>query len=246
MHGAGAFGKGRIVAKLRKDSCASPQEPSPSAMLRPRISVNLAISADGKISSASRRPSGWTSPQDHARLLELRENADALIVGRGTLEADRMTLTVPGKAVQPLRCIVSKSGKIDPSYPIFNHSGGPIHWLVTGETNVCTRPGFTLHHDTLKQFIETIASNYHVNHLHCEGGGTLVRALAELGAIDEFHLTLAGHTLFGGASAPGATGLAAEFLPGSLEFEISHFEPRPDLGECFVSYRRRAQATKAQ
>jgi riboflavin-specific deaminase-like protein len=246
MHGAGAFGKGRIVAKLRKDSCASPQEPSPSAMLRPRISVNLAISADGKISSASRRPSGWTSPQDHARLLELRKNADALIVGRGTLEADRMTLTVPEKTVQPLRCVVSKSGKINPDQPIFNQPGGPIHWLVTGEKKVCTRPGLTLHHGTLKQFIETLVLDCQVNHLHCEGGGTLVRAFAELGAIDEFHLTLAGHTLFGGADAPGATGLAAEFLPDSLEFEISHFEPQPDLGECFVSYRRSAQATKAQ
>ena len=215
-------------------------------MLRPRISVNLAISADGKISSVSRRPSGWTSPQDHARLLELRHNADALLVGRGTLEADRMTLTVPGKSVQPLRCIASKSGKIHPDHPVFNHPGGPIHLLITDETNVCRLPGITLHRGSLKQFIETLASSFHVKRLHCEGGGTLVRALAEIDAIDEFHLTIAGHTLFGGARAPGTTGIPSGFLLDSLSFEISHFDPRPDLGECFVSYNRSEQGARSQ
>ena len=63
-------------------------------MPRPWISTNLAISADGKIDSTASRPSGWTSRDDHARLLKLRESADALIVGCGTSEADRMTLTV--------------------------------------------------------------------------------------------------------------------------------------------------------
>jgi hypothetical protein len=79
-------------------------------MPRPWISTNLAISLDGKISSAAFHPSGWTSREDHARLHELRRPADALLVGRGTLVADRMALTVPGKAVQPLRCVVSTTG----------------------------------------------------------------------------------------------------------------------------------------
>ncbi|MGL4402031.1 MAG: RibD family protein, partial [Luteolibacter sp.] len=98
-------------------------------MALPRISTNLAISADGKISSSPPRPSGWTSRADHARLLELRGNADAILVGRGTLEADRMTLTVPGKLVQPLRCVVSRNGVLDPAHPIFTKQGGGIHLL---------------------------------------------------------------------------------------------------------------------
>ncbi len=77
-----------------------------------------------------------------------------------------------------------------------------------------------------------------VRHLHCEGGGQLIRALAELDAIDEFHVTLAGHALFGGMEAPTATGIGVDFLPASLDFALSHFEPRPDMGECFLSYRR--------
>jgi 2,5-diamino-6-(ribosylamino)-4(3H)-pyrimidinone 5'-phosphate reductase len=206
-------------------------------MEKPWISVNFAISADGKISSVGKRPSGWTSPLDHDRLLELRSAADAILVGKGTLTADRMTMTVPGKARQPLRCIVSRSGSLNPDLPIFQKPGGEIHLCVTGDHAV-EMPGTTLHHASLEKFLDTLATDLSVKHLHCEGGGQLVRQLAELAAIDEFHLTLAGHILFGGLSAPTVTGIPAEFLPWSLDFEISHFEPQG--GECFLSYRRRS------
>ncbi len=206
-------------------------------MLRPRISANLAISADGKISPSPPRPSGWTSREDHARLLELRANADAILVGRGTLESDRMTLTVPNQPKQPLRCIVSRSGKIDPAHPVFTSPGGDIHVLVTGGFEGPSIPGVTLHTQTLLEFIQTLAAQYHVQQLHCEGGGQLIRALAELDVIDEFHLTLAGHTLFGGFAASTATGIPAEYLPRSPAFEITRFEPL--AGECFLSYSRR-------
>ena len=208
-------------------------------MLRPRISTNLAISADGKISPSPPRPSGWTSREDHARLLELRGNADAILVGRGTLEADRMTLTVPGKGKQPLRCIVSRNGNLDPAHPLFHQPGGDIHLLVTGEFTASAIPAVTLHRQTLMEFIHELAAKFDVQTLHCEGGGQLIRALAELDVIDEFHLTLAGHTLFGGHSATTPTGVPAAFLPQSVEFEIRDFDPRSATGECFLSYTRR-------
>ena len=201
-------------------------------MPRPRISTNLAISADGKISSSPPRPSGWTSRADHARLLELRQNADAILVGRGTLEADRMTLTVPGKDRQPLRCIVSKKGIFDPSHPLFTSPGGEIHLLVTGEAAGPPVLNTTHHHASLAEFLTILATQFDVRHLHCEGGGRLIRALAELDAIDEFHLTLAGHSIFGGLQAATSTGIPLEFLPRSLGFRLAHFDPRPEQGDC--------------
>ena len=207
-------------------------------MLRPWISTNLAISPDGKITNVDRRPSGWTSREDHSRLLELRKNTDALLIGRGTLEADRMALTVPGKTKQPFRCIVSSTGKIPPEHPVFQSPGGPIHILANGEPSIQADLRATIHHQSLPDFLETLVSSRQIKHLHCEGGGTLIRALAEMDAIDEFHLTLAGHTLFGGLQAPTATGIPADFLPQSRDFEISHFAPQADSGECFLSYRR--------
>jgi 2,5-diamino-6-(ribosylamino)-4(3H)-pyrimidinone 5'-phosphate reductase len=207
-------------------------------MLRPWVSTNLAISADGKITSAGHHPATWTSAADHARLLELRQGADALLIGRGTLETDRMTLTVPGKSVQPLRCIVSGTGRLSPDHPVFRTPGGEIHLLATESPQHPPDLPAILHHQSLGAFLETLASIHSVKRMHCEGGGMLIRSLAEMDAIDEFHLTLASHTVFGGRQAPTTTGIPADFLPESRDFEITRFEPHPDEGECFLTYRR--------
>ncbi len=207
-------------------------------MKRPRISTNLAISADGKISSVPPRPAGWGSEADHERLLDLRKSADALLVGRGTLAVDRMTMTVPGNGPQPLRCVVSRSGKYDPAHPLFHQPGGAIHLLTTGDEPGEEIAGATSHHGSLADFLSALSENHAVRRLHCEGGGQLIRALAELDFIDDFHLTIAGHKLFGGRGAATATGVPGNFLPQSLAFTNSHFEARPELGECFLTYSR--------
>lgn len=211
----------------------------PDLMPRPLISANLALSADGKISSVRNTPSGWTSAADHQRLLELRQGAGALLVGRGTLEADRMTLTAPG---DPWCCVVSHGSSPDPAHPLFNTPGGPIHWLVTGAEPVEIPPSLqsrvTLHHTSLGEFFDLIAARLPASRLHCEGGGALIRSLAEMDALDELHLTLAGHTLFGGRGAPTLTGGGLGFLSASRRFRLAGFEPRPETGECFLTYLR--------
>jgi len=139
MTACDGFGKAGIK-RLRTPSALR----NPPLMPRPWISTNLAISADGKISSPHRHPSGWTSQEDLQRLRHLRESADAILVGRGTLVNDRMTMTAPQN---PLRCIVSQTGSISPSHPVFSTPGGPVHLLVTGEANPPELPGITVHHE---------------------------------------------------------------------------------------------------
>ena len=226
-------------------ACGSAAPAAESGVIRPWISTNLAVSIDGKISSIAHQPSGWTTREDHARLLELRRGADALLVGRGTLEADRMTMKIPGQEHQPLRCVVSRRGVFDAAHPLFHSPGGEIHLLVA-ENPGCDPPCGTVHHGTLAACLATLAEQHGVKRLHCEGGGGLIRALAELDAIDEFHLTLGGHTLFAGHGAPTATGLPGGFLPNSREFEMTHFDPRPESGECFLSYLRRERRAPAR
>lgn len=160
------------------------------------------------------------------------------MVGRGTLDTDQMTLTVPESQQQPLRCIVSRHGDLSPSHPVFQRSGGDIHLLVTDSPNIPDNLPATVHQLDLAGFLALLKTQYEVEHLHCEGGGQLIHALAELDAIDEFHLTFAGHTLLGGTSSPTLTGTPSGILAQSRDFAISHFEPQLESGECFLSYRR--------
>lgn len=147
-----------------------------------------------------------------------------------------MTMKAPG---DPWRCVVSRSGRFDPAHPLFHTPGGPVQLLVT-DGDPPDIPGATVHTGSLAGFLETLAAGG-IRRVHCEGGGELVFALAELDAIDEIHLTLAGHTLFGGRDAPTLSGVPGGFLRATREYELTGFEPQLESGECFLSYRRKAQ-----
>lgn len=208
-------------------------------MKRPRISINFAISADGKITSKNGDPSGWTSDADTERYFAIRRQADAIMVGRGTQEADNMTLTTDGQSPPAARIVVSRTGNFDPASKVFKTAGGPIFLIVTDVTADVSRLQ-NLDAEVIQLPLAdalTTLSDHGIQHLLCEGGGQLVRGLAELDAIDTIHLTWAGHTVIGGA-APTITGLPADFLPSSRQFDLSHFEPSVAAQECFLTYTR--------
>lgn len=200
------------------------------------VILNLAISADGKIAPTGSPSSNFTSKEDLARLLDIRKRADAILVGRGTLEADQMTMTVEGK--MPWRCVISESGRIDPKHPLFSTEGGERHLIVGPEATPPKLPA-TIHQETLSGFIEKLKENPNIHTLLCEGGGKLVRALFELDLVDEINITWAPHTLFGGKNAPTLTGLPGDFLPASLHYQLVHYSPNK-ADELFLTYHRKA------
>ena len=215
------------------------------------ISANMAMSADAKISTRSYTPARFTSQRDSQRLLELRKDKDALLVGRGTLLADTMTMRVPNQTHQPLRCIVSHSSPIPSEHPILHSKGGLIllchtepntlpertSTANTPDTNLTTQVTLQHYAGTLPAFLHHLEDQHGVKTLHCEGGGMLLKSLLALDLLDELHLTLAAHTLFGGKEAPTLTGEIGDYLATSQHFSLRHFEPTSD-GECFLTYRK--------
>lgn len=198
-----------------------------------KISANFAISADGKITCVRGRPSGWTSSQDHARLLELRKTADAILVSHGTLKADRMTLTVAQQPL-PLRCIISHAGEISPDEKIFHTLGAEIIILSTYEPKNKI-PHVTYHIGNLLEHLAWLEKERGITQLHCEGGGMLMRELLKHQLVDTLHITWAAHTLFGG-NAPTLTSLCGDFFPSSLHYKLTHFAPIENEGEVFLTY----------
>lgn len=214
-------------------------------MDRPRILINFAISADGKIGTSQKGPSRFTSKADLDRLLQIRLRADAILVGRGTLEADEMSMTIPAElnpSKQPLRCIISRSGKFDTGHKVFHSLGGKIHLVATEPPADLTKDsyrehGAQFHHLSLPEFLAYAKTTLGIETLLCEGGGSLVKDLFALDAIDEINLTIAGHSLIGGKGAPTITGIPKNFLPASRRFEITHFEPTKE-SELFATWMR--------
>lgn len=115
----------------------------------PFVLVNMSMTADGKIASANRVVSSFSSRRDHAQLLKLRATADAVMCGARTADLDKVTLG-PGDATfrrlrlkrglaeYNLRIIVSGSGSLNPDAAIFsstpasprNKAGGNIAPII--------------------------------------------------------------------------------------------------------------------
>jgi 2,5-diamino-6-(ribosylamino)-4(3H)-pyrimidinone 5'-phosphate reductase len=226
-----------------------------SSHLRPLVILHFAVTADGKVSTRKHTSARFTSARDKQRLLEVRALADAILVGRGTLETDRMSMDLPdqrlrerrikeGKSECPLRVILSASGNISMSLSVFEKGDAPIVIYTTERMAPAQRRLLSEHaavhvsgSDDLDLFwlLWHLYEHYQVRFLVCEGGPTLVKALAQADVIDEIYLTIAAK-IFGGLAAPGLTGLPGEFLPASRQFQLIDFDRGEN--ECYLRYRR--------
>src|SRR5262245_12686439 len=99
-------------------------------MSRPFVSINMAMTADGKITSALREEPDFTSRLDKTTMDRLRAEADAVLVGAGTLRADDPALHVRDPEMQAHRralgkpeglvnVVVTRSLAIDPASRFF-------------------------------------------------------------------------------------------------------------------------------
>ena len=224
---------------------------------RPMVTVHFAITMDGKVSTVGKTPAQFTSGRDKTRLLQVRSENDAVMVAKGTLETDRMSLGIPdqvlrnerlrrGTSEEPLRVIVSATGEIGLDLPIFQNPGAPIVLYTTSripdrkraelEAKVAIYEAGKEQVD-LRYVVSHLFSCYHVRALVCEGGPTLVRSLAEVDLIDRIVLTVAAK-LFGGRSAPTLTGLPGDFLPASRHFKLVNNEI--GANEFYLTYEHAA------
>ena len=76
---------------------------------RPHVTLKLAISADGRIGAAGRKPVAITGEAARDRVFQMRAQSDAILVGIGTVLADNPQLTcrLPGmEARSPVRVIL--------------------------------------------------------------------------------------------------------------------------------------------
>lgn len=233
----------------------------PAPRDRPLISANFALTWDARITTRCRTPADFTSPADKRRLLEIRAQADAILVTVKTAAADCMTMGLPaenlraaresrGQPPYPLRVLVTNSGRVDATLPVFQQGTAPIVIFSTEQMpgtvrkRLAGKAELRLHANKavdLAGMMRTLRKEHLVRRLHCEGGGELLHALASAGLLDELYLTLSAR-IFGGEKAPTLTGAPGAFLPQSTRFRLLRMEP---LGqECFLKYRVESRSPK--
>ena len=227
----------------------------PAASL-PFVSINMAMTADGKIATANRAVSSFGSKRDLKHLYELRATADAVMAGARTLDLNEVLLGPGGERFKKmrlknglsensLRLIVSGSGSIDPNAAIFQKRFSPIILLTTERASKAKLHGLLhLINEVLvcgkkeidfAQALRWLRAQWNVKRLLCEGGGELNSGLFRAGLVDELNLTVC-PKIFGGRSAPTiAEGEGIWRLADAAQLELKYLRRVGD--ELFLVYR---------
>ncbi|MGB5771962.1 MAG: RibD family protein [Crocosphaera sp.] len=186
---------------------------------RPKATVILAMTADGKIADFQRNAARFGSSMDKSHLEKKISLVDCVLFGAGTLRAYGTTLTVKNPELlahrkqnnqpsQPINIIVSASGKIANNLRFFSQ---PVpHWLITTEEGakndtskfekVLTFAAMETGKINLSEVFKTL-KELGLNDLAILGGGELVGSCLEQNLIDELWLTICPF-IIGGRNAP--------------------------------------------
>jgi riboflavin-specific deaminase-like protein len=187
---------------------------------RPYLVANFVASADGRAAfqGVSR---GLSDPGDRQMFHGLRERVDAILVGTGTLRAERYGRLVrdperrrrraaSGLSPEPLACIFSRGGDVPTDIPLFSEPAARVVVFTAAEldTSGLAAEVEVVHLDpgqlTLTTMMRRLRSGYDVRSVLCEGGPTLFDGLLNEDLVDELFLSLA-PKLTGGGRAPGIT-----------------------------------------
>jgi diaminohydroxyphosphoribosylaminopyrimidine deaminase/5-amino-6-(5-phosphoribosylamino)uracil reductase len=102
---------------------------------RPQVFLKLAISADGKVGLAGRKPAAITGEAAWQRVHMMRAQHDAVLTGIGTVLSDNPQLTcrLPGMAAwSPVRVVLDSDLRLPPSSALASSAATTPLWIVCG------------------------------------------------------------------------------------------------------------------
>ena len=107
---------------------------------RPFVQIKLAVDADGRVpAGAGGQPVWVTGEAARAQAHLLRARADAILVGRKTVEADdpELTCRLPGlEDRSPIRVVLAPRCDIPAQARLFKSQKPPV-WIVCGDSSKC-------------------------------------------------------------------------------------------------------------
>ena len=213
----------------------APHEPGGE---RPRTLLNMACTADGRATIGG-RSGAIGNRADRDLFHALRTAVDAVLVGAGTVRAERYGRLVRedaaralrrarGLAEEPLACIVSTSLALPASeIPLLADSAARVAILTAspGSLPECaaTVDYVRCAHDRrldLPRALAELRTRLGVRTVLCEGGPHLNAQLLAAGLVDELFLSLAPKLAAGDAPGESLRILAGPELEPSVELEL--------------------------
>lgn len=173
--------------------------------MRPRVTVNCAMTADGKLAGRSRRQLRISSKEDMDRVKALRAASDAILVGVGTIISDDPHLTVKGLPPEenPLRVVLDSNGRTPSNARVLDDRARTL--IATAEDCDRTWPGAEVvrcgHGRVDLAALMDALGERGVRTLMVEGGGETIFSFFQAGLVDRY-LVFVGSQIVGGRDSP--------------------------------------------
>jgi diaminohydroxyphosphoribosylaminopyrimidine deaminase/5-amino-6-(5-phosphoribosylamino)uracil reductase len=218
-------------------------------MNRPRITLKIATSLDGRIATAAGESRWITGPEARAAVHALRAVHDGVLIGAETAVIDDPELTVRTEDVpvrQPLRVVLDSRLRLSPTSRLLRSLAlAPL--LVIGardaDRTLAARleaAGARVAHvprglDGLdvEAALDVMRTAHGVDALMVEGGGKIAASFARLGLVDRIEWFRA-PILLGGEGRPAIGPIAMAALKDAPRFvRVAVREVGPDLWESY-------------
>ncbi|MEA2423429.1 MAG: hypothetical protein QOF55_2528, partial [Thermoleophilaceae bacterium] len=200
---------------------------------RPHLALNMVTTLDGRIAIDGR--SGPIGDEADRELFHgLRTQADAVMVGAGTVRTERYGRIVrrpelrerrvaEGLAADPLAVIVSARLRLPLDLPLLQDPDSTVVILTANEDELPDTParveylrGPAAVELELRPLLQRLRDEYGVRSILCEGGPSLNESLVRERLVDELFLSLAPKL----AGGPPLTILTADPLPAPIAAEL--------------------------
>ena len=184
------------------------------------VFVNAAMSADGKLSTRRREQVRISGAEDFARVDRLRADADAILVGVGTVLADDPHLTVDdpslraartdrGDPANPARVVVDSTGRTPVDARILDGAATTYVVVSSAATDSRRRALDKAGAEVVVAGNERVAlgdalselATRGVDSLMVEGGGEVINSFFAAGLVDDLSVYV-GSLIVGGRDAP--------------------------------------------
>ena len=202
---------------------------------RPRVMLKLAVSADGKVGLAGRKPVAISGEAARARVWQMRAENDAILVGIGTVLADNSHLTcrLPGMLERsPVRVVLDSQLRLPMSSALVATVRETPTWVFTS-VNPSAIAEEILQQKGCKVFrvadvngrldvdevLKALAGEG-VTRLMVEGGPTVAASVVAAGKVDEAVL-VRGDKEIGATGIDALEGMPLETLTEGLRMHTS-------------------------
>jgi 2,5-diamino-6-(ribosylamino)-4(3H)-pyrimidinone 5'-phosphate reductase len=214
---------------------------------RPYVFINMVASVDGK-TAVEGKASGLGTAADRSGMRSLRSKADAVMVGAGTLRAEKLSLglDVDDPRPRPMAVILAGTGEVPLGRNLVRDGRQKVLVVLAesaekgvegqidslSEVEVRRVAADSWGRLDLTKVLRVLKSDYDVSRLLVEGGPTLNHALVSAELADELFVTLAPRLLGGGSSTAPAILDGALTEPRNLRLLSAH----PVANEMFLRY----------